>query len=184
MEEHRYELRVINDTEYNSYSDISDWYFSNGYRSSTCPAGHSDKRRFPPGTVVLCLFIKGKNDKGKDGYFMAGFAKVTKFSEGGCPVEFGESLSNTRIGRWEPPGPEEVIYDGRVQGEAKEIKIGIDNIREEESSRAKFLREGIIEQLEEHALDTLDNLEATLKRGLEDVTAERVKLAILTRPLP
>jgi hypothetical protein len=62
--------------------------------------------------------------------------------------------------------------------------MGIDNIKEEESSRAKFLREGIIEQLEEHTPDTLGNLEAILKRSLEDIEAERKKLAILATPLP
>ena len=54
----------------------------------------------------------------------------------------------------------------------------------EEASRAKFLREGIIEQLEEHTPDTFGNLEATLKRGLGGIEAERKKLAILAKPLP
>lgn len=122
MEEYRYELRVINDTDYNSHADISFWYFSNGACSPTFPAGHSDKRRFPSGTVVLCRLRKGKDHNGKEGYFMEGFAKVTKISGDGRPVEFGGSLSNRCVGYWEPPGPNEVIYDERIKGEVKEIK--------------------------------------------------------------
>ena len=62
--------------------------------------------------------------------------------------------------------------------------MGAENIRKEEFSRAKFLREGIIEQLEQHTLDTLGNLEATLKRVLEDIKTEREKLTTLATPLP
>lgn len=53
-----------------------------------------------------------------------------------------------------------------------------------ESPRTMFLRKGIIEQLEEHTPDTLGNLEATLKRGLAAIEAEKKKMAILATPLP
>ncbi len=121
-EEYRYELRVIDDTDYNSHADVSFWYFTNGVCSATSPAGHSDKRRFPSGTVVLCRLRKGRDQTGKEGYFMEGFAKVTKFSEGGRPIEFGDSLSNRQLGYWQPSAPDEVIYDERIKGEVKEIR--------------------------------------------------------------
>jgi len=118
-EEYRYELREINDTDYNSFADVSFWYFTNGFSSSTSPAGHSDKRTFPPGTVVLCRLRKGTDDAGKQGYFMEGFAKVKKFSNNGRPVEFGESLSNRYLGGWIAPGQNQIIYDARAKGKVE-----------------------------------------------------------------
>ena len=66
----------------------------------------------------------------------------------------------------------------------KEEKMEKEKLRSEEILRASQLKEGIIEQLQEHTPDTLGNLETTLKRGLKDIEAERGKLAILAKPLP
>ena len=68
--------------------------------------------------------------------------------------------------------------------ELKETCTPLIEYREEESSRAEFIKEGIIEQLEDHTSDTLGNLEDTLKRGLEAIEVERKKLAIWVQPLP
>lgn len=118
MPEYRYELRVVDGSDYNSFADISQWYFTNGCSSSTSPAGHSDKRRFPKGTVVLVRLRKATD---QEGYYMEGFAKVTKFSKTGRPVGFGDNLANRILGRWEPPSPSQVIYDERTK-EVKEIR--------------------------------------------------------------
>lgn len=122
MEEYRYEFRVIDYADYNSHADVLFWYFTDSSYCSTSPVGHFDKRRFPSGTIVLCRLRKGEYHTGKEGYFMEGFAKVTKFSEDGRPVKFGDSLSNRYLGHWEPPGPKEIIYDKRIKKEIKEIK--------------------------------------------------------------
>lgn len=119
MKEIRYELRTIEDTDYCSHGDISVWYFTNGVCSKTTPAGHSDKRRFPLGTVVLCRLERSGDD---DGYYLEGFAKVTKFSQCGRPIAFGDSLSNRIQGFWSPPTAKSVIYDERVKGKVKKIK--------------------------------------------------------------
>lgn len=57
-------------------------------------------------------------------------------------------------------------------------------MRGEEASRASFLKERIIEALQEHTPDSLGNLECTLNQGLEMVKVEKEKLAILAKPLP
>ena len=114
--EYRYELRKISDSDYNSHADVSFWYFTNGFRSPTSPAGHSDKRRFPSGTVVLCRLKKGADEKGKKGWFMQAFAKVVKFSKVGRPIGFDNSLSNEALlGYWKPPSRNEVVYDARTK---------------------------------------------------------------------
>ena len=65
----------------------------------------------------------------------------------------------------------------------KEGEMRID-LSKEEILRVKYLKEGIIEELQEHTADTLGNLEATLKRGLEAIEREREKLRKLSEPLP
>mgnify|MGYP003395103748 CR=1 FL=1 len=118
----RYELRIIEDSDYRSYANSSFWHFTNDTGFSTTPAGHSDKRKFPSGTTVLCRLKNDKDDKGIEGYFLEGFAKITKFSRNGRPVEFGDSLSNILQGHWTPPASDEIIYDERIKGEVKEIR--------------------------------------------------------------
>ncbi len=119
---YRYELREIADIDYNSHADVSLWDFTNGVSSSTSPAGHSDKRMFPAGTVVLCRLEKATDTKGKKGYFLEGFAKVTEFSKSGRPIEFGDPLDNRARGRyWRPPLSKDIIYDERKRGKVKKL---------------------------------------------------------------
>ena len=110
-EEYRYELRIVDGVAYNSHADVSFFYFKNGIRSSVSPAGHSDVRNFPEGTVVVCRLKKAEEEKG---YFIEGLAEVTKFSKKGRPTEFGHTINNRVIsGRWIEPGPDTPINDAR-----------------------------------------------------------------------
>jgi len=118
MTEYRYELREVSGVEYNGHADVSFFSFTNGCRSPITPAGHSDKRRFPEGTVVLVRLRKAPD---QESHYMEAFAKVTQFSESGRPTEFGDSLDNRMLGRWEPPAPDQVIYDERTK-EVTEIR--------------------------------------------------------------
>ncbi|MFH1970828.1 MAG: hypothetical protein ABIJ05_00385 [Patescibacteria group bacterium] len=107
----RYELRTIEDTDYNSHADVRLWYFDNGMQSPTSPAGHSEARRFSPGTTVLCRLRRSTSEKG---YYMEGFAEVTEFSKDGRPINFGQQCNNLIQGRWEPPVENEKIHEGRA----------------------------------------------------------------------
>jgi len=118
---YRYELRKVTDSDYCSHGDVSYWYFTNGVSSYTSPAGHSDARRFPSDTVVLCRLRKS-TDPANKGYFLEGFAKVLKFSKDGKPAKFGDSLNNRPTGYWEPPTAGQIIYDERERGKVKKIK--------------------------------------------------------------
>ncbi len=70
-----------------------------------------------------------------------------------------------------PNGQMNYYVDGHYMHEEELEKL--ENIEREEASRAALLRERIIEQLEEHTPNTLGNLEAALKRGLEAIEAEK-----------
>ena len=119
-EKYAYAMRIIEEVAYESHSGVSLWRFTNGVISITTSGGRSDKNNFPPGTIVLCR-LKEVSKKGRHGYFFLGFAKVTKFSEDGRPIEFGDSLSNKPLGHWESPPRGEIIFDEREKGKRKEI---------------------------------------------------------------
>ena len=69
--------------------------------------------------------------------------------------------------------------------ELKKVSVPlVEILRKEEAPRAKWLKEGIIEDIQEHTPDTLGNLEAALNRGLEAIETERKKLGIFATPLP
>lgn len=108
-EKRRYELRKIKSYGgYNSFADISWWNFTNVTTVSISPGADFGGRDCPPGTVVLCCMTAPEHT--------AGFAPVTKFSEDGFPIEFGDAYHNPANGRWRAPTSGDEFYKALEEG--------------------------------------------------------------------
>jgi len=101
-----YELREVDNYDYNGLANVGFLHFTSGVESAFGPAGHSDKSFI--GKTVLCELKEADG-----GYQFVGLAEVLELSPDGRPTKFGRTISNQSIGYWQPPKETDEIFDKR-----------------------------------------------------------------------